>query len=143
MFHIVPSKPNWNYSLPGTWNLVCHRLIVCQHHTFQHCPDMFKLKKHVKCSNLAKTINQHGYTMELNSSLPMYTTAYKLIALSLAFLAITSFHKLLRHEIDIAASYHTVSYLQHCYAWVVTSSAVHDYWKCYINAVTRMCLGFY
>ena len=26
---------------------------------------------------------------------------------------------------------------------LVTSNAVHDYWKCYINVVTRTCLGFY
>ena len=81
--------------------------------------------------------------MELNSSLLTYATAYKLIALSLVFLAITSFPQLLRHEIDIAASYHTVSYLQRCYAWVVMNSTVHDYWKCYINVVTRTCSGFY
>ena len=44
---------------------------------------------------------------------------------------------------DMTASYRVVLYLQRCYAWVVTSNAVHNYWKCYINVVTRMCLGFY
>ena len=66
--------------------------------------------------------------MELNSSLPMYATPYKLIALSLAhFIVIAPFPQLVRHEINIVASYHVVPYLQHCYAWVVTSSAVHNY----------------
>ena len=48
--------------------------------------------------------------MELNSSLPTYATAHKLIALLLVFLAIASFNfpQLLRHEIDIVASYHVI-----------------------------------
>ena len=62
--------------------------------------------------------------MELNSSLPTYTTAYKFIALSLAFVAITYFPQLLRRHIDMVVSYYIVPYLQHCCAWIVTSSAV-------------------
>ena len=46
--------------------------------------------------------------MELNSSLPTYVTAHKLIALLLVFLAIASFPQLLRHEIDIVVSYQVV-----------------------------------
>ena len=65
--------------------------------------------------------------MELNSSLPIYATAHKLIALLLVFLAIASFPQLLRHEIDIVASYHVVPYLQHCYVWVVTINMVDNY----------------
>ena len=65
--------------------------------------------------------------MELNSSVPTYAKAYRLIALSLALLAIVSFPQLLRHENDIVASYCIVPYFQRCYAWVVTSSAVHNY----------------
>ena len=42
----------------------------------------------------------------------------------------------------MVASYRVVPYLQCCYAWVITSSAVHNYWKCYINVVTRTCSGF-
>ena len=41
------------------------------------------------------------------------------------------------------ASYRVVPYLQCCYGWVVTSSAVHNYWKCDINVVAWMCSGFY
>ena len=109
-----------------------------QHHTFQHCSDTFKLKKRATFLNLANTINQHGWN--LGSSLLTYATAYKLIALLLRFVAITPFPKLLRCEIDIVVSYCIVPYLQR---WLVTSSAVHNYWKCYINIVTQMCLGFY
>ena len=43
----------------------------------------------------------------------------------------------------MVASYRVVPYLQRCYAWVITSSSVHNYWKCYINVVTRTCSGFY
>ena len=72
---------------------------------------------------------------------------YKLIALSLAFLAqflaISSFHQLMRCETDMVMSYRIVPYLQCCYAWVVTSNAVLNYWKCYINVVTWTCLGLY
>ena len=49
------------YSLPGFQKLVWHRLMKScfgQHHTFQHCLDTFKLKKHAKCLHLAKTINE-------------------------------------------------------------------------------------
>ena len=35
----------------------------------------------------------------------------------------------------MVACYHVVPFLQRCYAWVVTSSAVHNYWKCYKNVV--------
>ena len=51
------------------------------------------------------------------------------ISLSLhEFLAISSFPQLLpRRKTDMVASYSVVPYLQHCYAWVVTSSAVHNY----------------
>ena len=44
--------------------------------------------------------------MELNSSLPVYTTTYKLIALSLVFSAIVSFPQFLKRETDKIASYH-------------------------------------
>ena len=65
--------------------------------------------------------------MKLNSSLLMYTTAYKLIVLLLAFLAITSFPQFLRCETDAAAPYCTLPFLQHSYPWVVTSIVVHNY----------------
>ena len=65
------------------------------------------------------------------------------ISSSLEFLAISSFPQLLRCKTNMVASYRVVPYLQCCYAWVVTSSAVHNYWKCYINVVTRTCSGFY
>ena len=82
--------------------------------------------------------------MELNSNLLTYATAYKLIALLLALLAIMSFPQLLRRcETNMVVSYHVIPYLQRCYAWIVTSSAVHNYWKCYINVVTWTCLGLY
>ena len=64
--------------------------------------------------------------MELNSSLPTYATAYKLIALSLVFFSHCFFPQLLRHEIDIVASYCVVPYLQNCYAWVVTINMVDN-----------------
>ena len=50
---------------------------------------------------------------------------------------------LLKCDTDMVASYHVIPYLQCCYASLLTSNAVHDYWKCYINVVTRTCLGFY
>ena len=65
------------------------------------------------------------------------------ISVSLEFLAISSFPQLLRCKTDMVASYHVVPYLQCCYAWVVMRSAVHNYWKCYINVATRTFLGFY
>ena len=49
------------------------------------------------------------------------------ISLLLEFLAISLFPQLLRRKTDMVASYHVVPYLQRCYAWVVTSSAVHNY----------------
>ena len=50
------------------------------------------------------------------------------ISLSLReFLAISSFPQFLRRKTDMVASYRVVPYLQRCYAWVVTSSAVHNY----------------
>ena len=49
------------------------------------------------------------------------------ITLSLEFLAILLFPQLLRHKTDMVASYRVVPYLQSCYAWVVKSSAVHNY----------------
>ena len=67
----------------------------------------------------------------------------ELKTLLLVFLAIMSFPQLLRRATDMVMSYHVIPYLQHCYVWVVTSSAVHNYWKCYINIVTQTCSGFY
>ena len=84
--------------------------------------------------------------MELNSSLLTYATAYKLTALLLALLAIMSFLQFLRRcETNniMITSYHVIPCLQCCYTWIVTSSSVHNYWKCYINVVTWMCLGLY
>ena len=72
-----------------------------------------------------------------------YKLISQLIELLLAFSAISSFPQLLRREADMVASYDIVPYLQHCYAWVVTNNAVHNYWKCYINVVTQTCSGFY
>ena len=49
-------------------------------------------------------------------------------ASSLVFSAIASpFPQLLKCNTDIVASYRIVPYLQHCYASLVTSNAVHDY----------------
>ena len=83
----------------------------------------------------------------MNSSFPTCAKAvYKhryAISLSLEFLDISSFPQLLRCKADMVASYRAVPYLQWYYAWVVTSSAVDNYWKCYINVVTRTCSGFY
>ena len=125
------------YSLSAMWNLVWQKLIksrFIQCHTFQHCSDIFKLNKRAKW-------------IESNSSFPVCTKAgYKhryTISLSLEFLAILSFPQLLRCKTGMVASYRVVPYLQRCYAWVVTSSTVHTYCKCYINVVTRTCLGFY
>ena len=53
------------------------------------------------------------------------------------------FSSALRCESDMVASYRVVPYLQCCYARVVTSNAVHNYWKFYINVVTCMCSRFY
>ena len=33
----------------------------------------------------------------------------------------------------MVTSYHVVPYLQYCYAWVITSSAVRNYLMCYIS----------
>ena len=68
--------------------------------------------------------------------------ANKLLALLLAFSAISSFPQLPRREADMVASYHVVPYLQHCYASVITSNTVHNHWKYYINVVTQTCSGF-
>ena len=132
------------YSLSAMRNLVWHRLIklrFIRHHTFQHCLDMFKLNKR------AKRYNKQLTWIELNSSfLTCFKAGYKhryAISLSLEFLDILSFPQLLRHKTDMVASYHVVPYLQRCYAWVVTSSTIHNYWKCYINVVTWTCSGFY
>ena len=57
----------------------------------------------------------------------VHHSLYKLLALSLAFLSKVSFPQLIRQETDMVASYRIVPYLQHCYAWVITSSAVHNY----------------
>ena len=132
------------YSLPVMRTSVWHglmKLCFIWHNTFQHCLDIFKMNKHAKCLKLGK-INQLTW-MESNSNLPTWTKTCKLIALLLAFSAILLFPQLLSHEADMVASYHIVSYLQCCYAWVFMSSAVHDYWKCYINVITLMYLGFY
>ena len=52
--------------------------------------------------------------------------------------------KLLKGDTDMVRSYyHAVSYLQCCYALLAMSNAAHNYWKCYINVVTRMCSAFY
>ena len=49
-------------------------------------------------------------------------------ASSFAFSVIASrFPKLLKCDIDMVASYHIVPYLQHCYASLVMSNAVHNY----------------
>ena len=77
------------------------------------------------------------------STVPMCAKTYKLIVLLLASSATASFPQLLRCKANIVASYHKVSYLQHRYDWIVTSNAVHNYWKCYINVVTWTCSGFY
>ena len=132
------------YSLPVIRNSVWHGLMkpcFIWHNTFQHCLDMFKMNKRAKCLKLGK-INQLMW-MESNSSLPMCAKACKLIALLLAFSAILPFPQLLSHEADMVVSYRIVSYLQCCYAWVFMSSAVHNYWKCYINVITLMYLEFY
>ena len=51
-------------------------------------------------------------------------------ASSFAFSTIAScFLQLLKHDTDMLASNHIILYLQHCYASIVTSNAVHDYWK--------------
>ena len=45
------------------------------------------------------------------------------------------------YDTDMVASYHIVPFMQ-CYcASVITSNAVHDYWKCYINIVNMDVLG--
>ena len=47
-------------------------------------------------------------------------------------------------DTDTVASYYCiVPYLHCCYASLAMSNAAHDYWKCYINVVTRTCSGFY
>ena len=66
----------------------------------------------------------------------------QLITLSLVFWP-SSFPQFLRCEANIVASCYTVPYLRRCYVWVFMSNAVHYYWKCYINVVTWMCLGFH
>ena len=51
-------------------------------------------------------------------------------ASSFAFSAIASpFPQLLKCDTDMVASYHVIPYLQHCYALLITSNAVHEYWK--------------
>ena len=65
-------------------------------------------------------------------------------ASSFVFSAIALFTQLQKHDTDIVASYYCIlPYLQHCYALLTMSNAAQDYWKCYINVVTRTCLGFY
>ena len=81
--------------------------------------------------------------IESNSSLSTCAKACKLIALSHVFSAISSLPQLLRCEVDMIVLYCVVLHLQCCYAWVVMSNAIHGYWKCYINVVTRTCLEFY
>ena len=82
-----------------------------------------------------------GQTRTPPFTISAYGPGYKLITSWIS--GLSSFPQLLRRKTDIVASYRVVPYLQHCYAWVVTSSAVHNYWKCYINIVTRTCSGFY
>ena len=97
------------YSLPVMWKLVWHRLVkshFIQHHTFQHCLDMFKLNKCAKYLNFA--INNQ----------PLCTKACKIIALSLSFTVISSFPHLLtceanmlhRSEGEEKLSYYIVTY---------------------------------
>ena len=61
------------------------------------------------------------------------------------FSATASFPQPLKLETVMVVSCHIVPCLQHCYDWVVTSIyvVVYNYWKCYINVLTQMCLGFY
>ena len=132
------------YLLPVTQNLVWHKLIkscFIQRYTFQHYSNMFKLNKHAKYLYLT-TSNQLMW-IESNSTFLMCIKVCKLIALLLAFSAILPSPQLLRHEADIVASYHIAPYLQSCHASVVTSNVVYNYWKCYINVVTRTCSGYY
>ena len=69
----------------------------------------------------------------------IYITAYKRIALLLAFLAIASFPQLLWRETNMEASYRVVPYLQHCITY--TNNAVHNHWKCYNHKLytTAIC----
>ena len=128
MLHVALVTQMGIYSLAVTWNIVWYKLMklhFIQHHTFLHCSYTFKLHEHGKCLNLI--VNNQQTWLETNSSLLTCTKPCKCIALSLVLSVISSFPQLLRREADMVVSYHIVPYLQHCYAWVFTSSAVHDY----------------
>ena len=73
-------------------------------------------------------INVDG--IELKSS-DVHKSQYSYIvtaSASFAFSAVASrFPQLLKCDTDMVAFYYVVSYLQRCYALLVTSNAVHDY----------------
>ena len=86
-------------------------------------------------------INMDG--IELKPS-DMHKIRSIITALSFTFSAVAScFPQLLKCDTDMIPYYCIVPYLQCCYAMLVTSNVIHDYWKCYINIVTQTCLRFY
>ena len=113
-------------------------------HTFQHCSNTFKPAEQTCLMfkpQYKQLINMDGIepkASDVRKSRSIITPS------SFAFWAIAShISQLLKYDTNTVASYHVVPYLQRCYASLVTSNAVHDYWKCYINVVTRTCSGFY
>ena len=66
--------------------------------------------------------------MESNSSLPKCKKAGMLLQ-PIIVCVFSCRISLLKCDTDMVASYHVVPYLQRCYALLVTSNAVHNYWK--------------
>ena len=72
-------------------------------------------------------INVNGIELKPSDARKIQSIA---TALLFVFSAIAShFPQLLKRDTDMVTSYLIVPYLQRCYALLVTSNAVHHYWK--------------
>ena len=117
------------YSVPVTWNLVWHGLIK-SHFVWGH-NFAWKHLNRTKCLNV--TISNQPMWIQAFWCLPQPVSLYSIIAYAGFQPSCLSSVSKSRGWYDSFLLHIVLSYLECCYAWVITSNAVCNHWKCYIN----------